>query len=415
MVENGSDRGAAAPGAPSRGDILADKTGQGAHSKFGRHIYWKDPELDFFWSWMLGGLFCGGGTSGELYYAASRVDEGEPETFISEFTELGARVERLGDEALRSGHAVSAREAFLRANRYYRLAISFMYPREERHPDSCRAAERAFRKAAPLLDPPMEIIEIPYEGKSLPGYFWSPDASGAKRKTLVAVGGGESFVEDLYFGGAQSIVARGYNWASFDLPGQGSLPHRGMFFDERTEEPMKAVLDLLLMRPDVDAERLAVSGYSLGGYMAPRAAAFDKRIKALVANSLFVYFAEMAKLNLEARMKSGAEPGIWASRVNAGQFWRFGCDPADIAGFMKKTSRFTFDPRLITAPTLSISGAGEYSLSKKWVDAALEGVSNSRKKLAIGPVELGAALHCLLDNVSYCTALTCDWLDEVLS
>ena len=80
------------------------------------------------------------------------------------------------------------------------------------------------------------------------------------------------------------LLDRGMATLPFDGPGQGEaeydLPIRGDF-----EVPVKAVVDYIESRPDLDASRVAIMGVSLGGYYAARAAAFEKRLKACLSLS----------------------------------------------------------------------------------------------------------------------------------
>ena len=98
------------------------------------------------------------------------------------------------------GHLVSARESYLRAYSYYRAPLAFLSPIE--HPERFRSqyahARACFRRAASLFDPPIEPVDIPFEGTNLPAYLIAPRTDGTPRKTLIMAGGGDTFVEDLY-------------------------------------------------------------------------------------------------------------------------------------------------------------------------------------------------------------------------
>jgi dipeptidyl aminopeptidase/acylaminoacyl peptidase len=141
------------------------------------------------------------------------------------------------------------------------------------------------------MDPPFEVVSIPYEnGKSLPAYFLKADANYEPRPTLMCVGGADSLAEELYFwGGGAAALRRGYNALLFEISGQRgamySNPDAELFFRPDTEVPLKYVCDWVLARADVDPNRLALVGWSLGGYFAPRATAFEKRIKACISST----------------------------------------------------------------------------------------------------------------------------------
>jgi dipeptidyl aminopeptidase/acylaminoacyl peptidase len=141
-----------------------------------------------------------------------------------------------------------------------------------------------------LLDPPLEVLEIPFEGYILPAYFLKPADHLGTGKTLLLIGGADTFVEDLYFFVGPAALKRDYNVLIVDLPGQGALPYHGLPWRPDAETPIATVLDYLLARPDVDPERLAAFGISAGGYLVPRAATVEKRIKACVACSVISDF-----------------------------------------------------------------------------------------------------------------------------
>ena len=92
----------------------------------------------------------------------------------------------------------------------------------------------------------------------------------------------------MFFFIGPETIRRGYNFLTLDIPGQGLLPAEGQYFRPDTEVPLRKVVDYALSRQEVDPERLAMYGISGGGYYVPRAAAFDKRIRAIILNSAVV-------------------------------------------------------------------------------------------------------------------------------
>ena len=129
------------------------------------------------------------------------------------------------------------------------------------------------KKAGALFDPPVSILRSP-SGTVLPGYFRKA-AAGEDAKTLIMVGGGETFAEDLYFYIMPQTHDQGYNFMTVDLPQAGYARPRGRTFRPDMNVPMKAVIDYALSRSDVDPEQLAVYGYSGGGGFVPQAAMHD--------------------------------------------------------------------------------------------------------------------------------------------
>jgi 2,6-dihydroxypseudooxynicotine hydrolase len=195
--------------------------------------------------------------------------------------EAGRHVER-GDEALAAGRRLTAGDSYLRAALFYHWA-SFMFTHDSaKYRAALTAMGQAWEKAAPHLDPPMEILTVPFEGMTLNGYLRVPvDAS--RPPVVLLLPGADSTKEELYNLG-DYIVARGLAFAAFDGPGQGIVSFEGKLRPDY-EVAVRAIIDGLAARGDLAASRLAVGGISYGGLFAIRAAAADERIRAVVSIS----------------------------------------------------------------------------------------------------------------------------------
>jgi dienelactone hydrolase len=135
-----------------------------------------------------------------------------------------------------------------------------------------------------LLEPAIEPVEIPFEGTTLPGYLYRGVPSGVPSPTLVAHNGFDGGAEEMHFFGAAAAAERGFTVLTFDGPGQpGTLHRRGLAFRPDWENVVAPVLDFALKLPEVDRERVALLGVSMGGVLAPRAAAFERRLAAVIA------------------------------------------------------------------------------------------------------------------------------------
>jgi alpha-beta hydrolase superfamily lysophospholipase len=78
-----------------------------------------------------------------------------------------------------------------------------------------------FRAFARRAGPPLEPVEIPYEGTTLPGYFCRATGASGRSPTLIATNGYDSTVHEMYFAFAVAANRRGYHCLLFDGPGQG--------------------------------------------------------------------------------------------------------------------------------------------------------------------------------------------------
>jgi alpha-beta hydrolase superfamily lysophospholipase len=167
-----------------------------------------------------------------------------------------------------------------------------------------------------LLDTPVEQVLIPYEMTALPGYFYRPNDSEKPRPTLLVHGGYDSIGEELYLLVAAAAIQRKYNCLIFEGPGQGALiREQHLPFRPDWERVVTPVVDYLLTRPEVDPARIALLGISVGGYLAPRAAAFEHRLAALIANDgIYSYhFGEKARVAMTAAAWFGRKVAQWCS------------------------------------------------------------------------------------------------------
>jgi dienelactone hydrolase len=257
----------------------------------------------------------GGSDVGECLSAARGVRGTELDSWYREWSLLAERVAGLAERASDDGHTETARLAYLRASTYFRTAGVMLMgaPLDQRLVEAYARQTDVFRRAAALMVPSAEILEIPFEDTTLPGYFFRPDDAGRPRATVVLTGGYDGTAEELYFANGAAALARGYNVLAFDGPGQGAaLIERGLIMRADWENVITPVLDYTLARPDVDSSRLALIGLSLGAHLAPRAVSSEHRVAACIADcgayDLYAAFLERV-------------PGALAGRFAGGRPW----------------------------------------------------------------------------------------------
>jgi Alpha/beta hydrolase family len=218
---------------------------------------------------------------GECLAIAAGIEPGDRDSWLSQWSDFAEGLAARGDEALAADHRVTARGAYLRAAEYFRQA--FFFHREDLDApalrDSYGAAVRAFRAALGLLDHPARVLSDPF-----PGYLHLPAAGPGPFPTLLHLGGYDGTAEEL-FASAHHALARGYAFAALDGPGQGA-----MLYDRRVpmrpdwENVVPAMFDAVAAEPEVDAGRIVLVGRSFGGYLAPRGAAGEQRLAAMVVD-----------------------------------------------------------------------------------------------------------------------------------
>jgi len=380
------------------------------------NFHFKDLEMDFIFGPMILSSAANGGCEiGEAFYTASKIKEGDAASWQDEWLKIAKLAEDRGEKSIAGNHKISARNQLHRASYYYRAALISMRPDDPRFKKIALKSRELFKRAGKLLEPELEYIEIPFEGASLPCYFRKAAAGNAPCRTLVMIGGSETFAEDLYFYIAPQALEHGYNFVTVDLPGQGLLPFEKKFFRPAMDVPVKALIDYLLSRPDVDASRLAIYGYSTGGFIAPRAAAYDSRIKAVAAShSVVDGYAEVANMPKITQETTQKWPSFKLGSYQA-MAWRYGLKIDDVSGLLKANEGFGYDPAKVTVPVLILVAAGEAKSPEvqRQTKLSMDGFRNPKKKLIITPDNEGASSHCVMDNRSLMSQELFDWLDEI--
>ncbi|MGB8212898.1 MAG: alpha/beta fold hydrolase [Anaerolineales bacterium] len=251
-------------------------------------IAFQDQNFSFEFLRVLGEAIHGGSDINECFATAMRIQEGDLESWYQEWNRTAERICAIAENCLAHGHTVSAREAFLRASNYYRCAEFFMHMQigkvDARALNTYEKSVACFQKAIHLFPFVCEQVKIPYEGTSLPGYFYRSDHSITPRPTLIIHGGYDSTGEEQYYETVPDALERGYACLVFEGPGQGSVIRcQNLPFRPDWEQVVTPVVDYAMTRAEIDPERIILVGKSLGGLLAPRAAAFEHRLAACIA------------------------------------------------------------------------------------------------------------------------------------
>jgi hypothetical protein len=247
----------------------------------------KNQDFDFGLSIALGAAATRQADVGECLAIAGRIKDGDPDSWVAEWTAAGHRARSTAEEAETARHPVSAWEAWLRAATYHSMATYTIAGSQRRDEfEQVWSDHRdCWDRAAALFDPPAERVEIPYEGTTLEGYLFRVDQSRVKRPLLILNNGSDGPVSAMWELGAAGAVARGYNALTFDGPGQNAaLIRQHLYFRPDWEAVITPVVDYALSREEVDPDRVALLGVSQAGYWVPRALAFERRIAAGVAD-----------------------------------------------------------------------------------------------------------------------------------
>jgi alpha-beta hydrolase superfamily lysophospholipase len=385
-----------------------------------------DETISFEAMRALGYASVGGADVMEVLQALDGVDEAKPETWYTSWHNLALQVQGWGDKSVEKGHGVSAAQAYLRASMYHRSAGFFLTitPKDPRNNECYDQSVACFRRAIKWLTPRVEAVHIPYQGRSLPGYYMRSEGGG-RRPLAILHTGFDGTAEEMYFT-AVALIKRGYSCLIFDGPGQGgALRNQRFHFRPDWETPVKAVIDFAEKLPDASLDRLALLGYSFGGYLAPRAAAYDHRIKLCVANGgvwdMFDVIAQRFPKDLLGLMDS--DPALFDKyfiegvSTNLGSKWglynglyTFGASTPSEWMKMLRSYNLREAAPLIEAETLVIDTEDDTMMPNQ-AKPLFDAIKAPKTFMEFSKAE-GAQLHCQVGAQLRSAQRICDWLDE---
>lgn len=359
----------------------------------------------------------GGAEIGEVHRIGLRLRSqmGDDTAWFREWAREAETVEGIGRNRLADGHKASAASYLLRAANYYHVGERFLQPKSAGL-DAYQRGVDCFRDAAALMRRPrIEHVEIPYEGASLPGVLVHAEPLPGRNgpvPVMVFFDGFDITKEIQYFKGVPDLVARGIACLLVDGPGNGeAVRFRNLYLHHETERYGKAAYEYLANRPEFDPKRIGVMALSLGGYYAPRAAAFEQRFACCVAWGGQWDFWQIWKDRFD-KLDSGNLPSLsvpWQHLL-----WILNVSTREEA--MKKLEGFRLDGvvQKITCPFLMVHGEGDQQIPLPMAQKCFDAVGSKNKTLKVFTSAEGGFHHCQIDNVSIGVAYMWDWLESVL-
>ncbi|MBI4529110.1 MAG: alpha/beta hydrolase [Deltaproteobacteria bacterium] len=316
---------------------------------------------------------------------------------LAEATEAAAR------RALEAGHKQTAMQNFFHANQYYRMSDVLLTGAEmAKKTQRFLKSQENFRAAAQIHKPPIELVTVRCGNEEYEGYFCHPEnPQPGPWPAVFFLGGADAFAEEIFFSGRQ-VLARGWALLLVDTPGRGSSHYvKGIPTRPDYEVPSRACIDYLISRPEVDPKRIGVIGISMAGYYAPRAAAFDSRIKALVCwsgcysllDDLYIFCKHL-------------QPTV--QRLLGG---------VSDAEAREQLKSFTMEgiAQQITCPTLITHGSEDRLMSVEGAKRLFAELGSADKTLKIyDDPSQGGTIHCSHDYWAHNLPFMLDWLEERL-
>lgn len=243
-----------------------------------------DPSFDFNLLRWLGTAPYHGADVAEVLDLAGRLTAGDFESWYSEFFSLAERVAHEGWQD-QPASPVTRRDRAFRAAAYYRAASFYLHgnPADPRIKTTWSEATGQFDRAIAELVPAGERVTIAADGFTIPAIYYRASRDPAPRPTVLMFNGFDGSQEEMLHVSGFAALERGFHVLTFEGPGQPAvLREQGLGFRHDWEAVVSPVVDFCETIPGIDAGRLALLGLSFGGYLAPRAAAFEPRIAAVI-------------------------------------------------------------------------------------------------------------------------------------
>jgi dienelactone hydrolase len=348
--------------------------------------------------------------------AAGGEDAGTP-AFLRAWTALTDQLVGQAQDAEKAGHTRTAGQLYFRASNYLAQAERMLaHSDPDRVPTYRRMLELA-QKAFDLHSPRVSRVAVPYEGTTLPAYFsQAPAADDAPAPVVVLVNGLDSTKEHMYASNHwEELAARGISCLMLDQPGTGeALRLQGLTARIDTEVWAGAAVDWLETRDDVDAGAIGIVGWSLGGYYAPRAAAFEKRFALAVAWGANHDWGAVQRRRKE-REGERPVPHYWEHVL-----WVWGKDGDE--HHLDEFLDFADDVHLdgvveqITVPFLIAHGENDRQIPLAYAHRSYDQAVNSPKReLRVFSPEEGATEHIGLDHLPHVSTFVADWVADTFA
>ncbi len=336
-------------------------------------------------------------------------DASQQRAWFESWMKLAQRVERLGKADEEAKHLLSAGRKYLRAGIYYLLAERMPSHKDPRRLEAYKSGIDVFRRGLVCRKEPMEYVDVQFGKHKLPAIFSKAPVPG-RAPCMVHFDGLDVTKEIIYAAIADEFRRRGVSLLIVDHPGVGAaLRLQGLTSGPDTEKPAGAAVDYLETRSDVDKDRIGIIALSLGGYYAPRAAAFEKRFKCAIAWGAIYDYGRC----VEERLGGRGEPSVpgYAEHVN----WVFGGET--IEDTMKIVRQMTLEgvADKITCPLLIVHGENDRQVPLWHAEKTYEAAVNSKgRELKICRLADGAAEHCGADTSTLVVDYMTDWAAEKL-
>lgn len=346
-----------------------------------------------------------------LRAVAGNNDDAAAELFFERWTALGAKVKRLAEADEAAGRKFSAGAKYRRATIYWMQAERMQQPAFKPREGAFREALDCFGKYLECSGVACRKVEVPYEGTTLPALFIPAEGDGPS-PCMIHFDGLDVTKEIIYMlGMPDALRKRGVATLVVDNPGVGeALRDRKLPNSHAAEKPASACVDYLEGMDEVDPKRIGIMALSLGGYHAPRAAAFEHRLACAVAWGANYNWGATQQRRYESGEQSLPVPHYW-DHVG----WVFGKN--SVEEILEESAKLTLQGILhqIECPILVVHGENDRQIKLEQArQTVAECTSSPKAELYIHTLADGGAEHCSVDNPILSIEVMSDWIAETL-
>jgi pimeloyl-ACP methyl ester carboxylesterase len=351
----------------------------------------------------------GGADIGEVLETVKQIADDDQQSWFAAWSATSERVFALAQS---TRDPISKGNAYLRAHGYQRTGGFLLPPDDPKRPASWEKEVAYFYKGLDALGIRYERLAVPYEGSSLRALY-IPGPQGAEKKPLIVLAGGfDSSLEELYLVLGRAAGDRGYSVLCYEGPGQGQALRNGLKFTPQWERPTGAVLNEF-ERLHGEPAKMVLIGMSMGGYFAPRAAAFDERIDGVVAYDTCFDASESAGrvIAVAANPNAMQNPDVAWGYKNA--LWTLGTKGLEDTA--KAFASYTLAPvaHRIRQDVLILAGTEDHFNPFHQTADFEKALVNARSVTTrIFDRASGGAQHCQCGAVTLVYAAVFDWLLE---
>ncbi len=350
--------------------------------------------------------------SRELRPLTRNRDDASAEKFFTAWTGLGAKLKRLAAADESRGRFLSAGAKYRRAFIYYIQAERMQRPDFAPRQHAYREALNCFALFLTHTKQNCRRVEVPYLNTALPALFVGAQGDNGAAPCMVHFDGLDVTKEIIFLLGVPDALAeRGIATLIVDNPGVGeSLRLKGLHNGPDAEAPAKAAVDFLQSTPGIDRERIGIMALSLGGYHAPRAAAFEPRFKCCVAWGANYDWGETQRRRYEAKEQRLPVPHYWDHVA-----WVFG--KSSVEEVIEVSAKLSLKGILhqIKCPILVVHGENDRQIPLSQAKQLVaDCISSPKAELYVHTLADGGAEHCGIDNVALTREVMTDWIAETL-